>query len=92
MKTWISVFVFSSILSLSLHGEDTNKLSLSVPDMTCPSCAASVEKELKKIDGISDIEISIGSKSVVVTISHGKKVTNAQLDSAIKLAGFEVKR
>lgn len=91
MKTFVSAIIFVFLNSFALAGEK-RVVTLSVPGMTCPSCASSIERELKKLDGISDIEISIGSRSVVVTMAESSKILNSHLDSAIKAAGFEVKR
>lgn len=41
---------------------------ISVEGMTCAHCKASVEKALKKMDGVADAQVSLEEKAAVVTL------------------------
>ena len=60
-------------------------LTLTVPDMHCGGCAASVQKAIHSVDPAARVEIDLGSRRVAVeTIA-----TPVQLVAAVERAGFE---
>lgn len=67
--------------------EKNKRISLSISGMHCASCAAIIERTLKKIPGISSASVNFGSEKALVT--YDESVIN--LDSiinAIKKAGY----
>jgi len=63
------------------------KAKIKIEGMTCASCAAHVEKELKKLPGARNVVVN-----AVMGTAHGeffKTVTEAQLKGAVKEAGYE---
>jgi len=74
----VIVFAEESILLVKIKG------------MTCPSCAASVEREVTKLDGVGSVKISIADGSARIRVKEGVLIKDAVIDDAIKKAGFVV--
>lgn len=90
MKIFTLLFVFN-LLSPLAWGKELQKIVFSVPKMTCPACASSIERELKKAEEVSGIDINIGSKEVTLTLKDETKVNIRQLIDSIKSAGFDAR-
>ncbi|WP_075591378.1 SO_0444 family Cu/Zn efflux transporter [Labilibacter marinus] len=71
----------------SFAGNLTTK-TFQVEGMTCSHCKASVEKNLKKIDGIN---IVIASPSINTVEITGKEIDESQVEKAINELGYDVK-
>ncbi|MCB0274821.1 MAG: SO_0444 family Cu/Zn efflux transporter [Calditrichaeota bacterium] len=71
---------------MSTEGKDLSGkgLLLSIPDMTCKHCVATIETALKSIDGVDDIEINLENHQVLVT---GKPDSDA-VSKAVVEAGY----
>lgn len=64
-------------------------LSLPILGMTCANCVATVERNLKKVDGVETANVNLSSERAAVTYDPGK----ANLDEFIKRvqgAGYQV--
>lgn len=57
-----------------------------VTGMTCGHCAASVEKELKTIPTVSEVQVDVESGAVTVTSAHPLDI--ASVSAAIDEAGY----
>jgi mercuric ion binding protein len=68
---------------------DVDEYVVGVNGMACPFCAYGVEKKLKDIDGVSELTIRIKDGEVDVPVDQ--TVTPAQIQTAIKKAGFELR-
>jgi len=60
--------------------------TLKVEGMNCQHCQMAVEKALKGIAGVENVQVDLANKEVVVTGSAGRD----QLAKAIQEAGYEV--
>lgn len=60
-----------------------------VTGMTCGHCAASVEKELKTIPTVSEVQVDVDSGAVTVTSEHPLDI--ASVSAAIDEAGYTLK-
>lgn len=78
-------------LSLSAHGDEHEdgpfRLTLSVGGMTCGACASTITKQVSDMQGVSEVAISLLSKSATVIIVH-KKSAEAVVE-IIEDCGFE---
>jgi copper chaperone CopZ len=70
-------------------GQD--RVMIPVAGMTCGGCAASINREVKKLDGILDIEVDHlkGAVTVVRVTNH---VTVDQIVEAINKTGFKASK
>jgi P-type Cu+ transporter len=69
--------------------ENKETLSLPVEGMTCASCVLRVEKTLKKIDGIENINVNLATEKVTFTINNLKADLN-QISDAVDSAGYKI--
>ncbi|MDI9408771.1 MAG: heavy metal-associated domain-containing protein [Candidatus Pacebacteria bacterium] len=63
-------------------------LKLSVEGMHCGGCAASVEKSLRTVAGVSSVTVDLAQKTAVV---DGAGITPSALIAALATAGFEAR-
>jgi copper chaperone len=66
------------------------KIVLNVSGMTCNHCKMKVEKALKTLDGVEDVQINLEDGTADVSFDSGK-VSADDLKAAIGDAGYEVK-
>jgi len=62
---------------------------LKVQGMSCGGCVKSVEKVLRAIDGVKNVQVSLENANVNIDYDTGKTDTVA-FKSAIVDAGFEI--
>ncbi|GAB6880126.1 heavy metal translocating P-type ATPase [Halorubrum gandharaense] len=64
-------------------------VTLSVPEMDCPSCAGKVDKSLRRVDGVieSDLRPTEGTATVTYDPDH---IDETDVITAIEGAGYEV--
>lgn len=65
---------------------DSCKVALKITGMSCPMCAASVERSLKKVDGVKTAEVSLEKGTAVVTVDPAK-MNAAKIMQAVADAG-----
>lgn len=62
------------------------ELTYTVPGMHCANCRAAVDRELRLIGGVRDVDVDLDTKRVVV---RGEDLDDAALRAAIEEAGYE---
>ena len=72
---------------------DTKQITLPVLGMTCANCVAAVERNSKKVDGVSDASVNYASEKVTFTydpalLSAGEATT--QVIARVERAGYKV--
>ena len=61
---------------------------LSVPDMTCGHCKATVEKALLSLDGVESASVDLDAKTAIV--EHSERVSEDLLRGVVTAAGYSV--
>jgi copper chaperone len=61
--------------------------TFSVDGMSCDHCVHAVTGEVTKVDGVSDVAVDLGAKTVTVT---GEQFTDDAVRAAIDEAGYTV--
>jgi copper chaperone CopZ len=82
------VLVFALLIGVACAKVVTK--TLRVNGMTCGGCSASVERALKKVDGVLDAKAKYGPKGTVWVKYDDKKIDLAKIKKIIEDAGFEV--
>ncbi|MCX2727906.1 heavy-metal-associated domain-containing protein [Thermomicrobium sp. 4228-Ro] len=59
-----------------------------VPDVSCQHCIRAITEELRKIEGIQDIEVDLTSKTVRVVSEE--TVPDERIRSGIEEAGYTI--
>ncbi len=63
--------------------------TIAVEGMTCGHCVSSVQKEVGKVEGVTDVSVDLESGQV--TIVADSTPDPAVLQEAVEEAGFEVR-
>ncbi len=62
--------------------------TVKIEGMMCSHCAGAVEKALKALSGVSDVQVQLEEKKALVTCNEN--VTDADLTKAVVDAGYTV--
>lgn len=83
-------FVYSLLLALAFSGTALaeTRYDMRVDGLACPYCAYGIEKKLKQVDGVKDIEIDLAAGMVRVTVAEGVELTEPQMKKLFDDAGF----
>ena len=65
----------------------TSVVTIPVEGMSCVSCAATVKKAIQKIDGVTEVEVSLEHRAARVRYINGK-VSPDQLVAAVNHLGY----
>jgi Cu+-exporting ATPase len=63
-------------------------VDLAITGMDCVNCAANVERALKKVDGVLDVNVNFASEHALITVAAG--VLREELVGAVEKAGYQV--
>lgn len=63
-------------------------VDLAITGMDCVNCAANVERSLKKVDGVLNVNVNFASEHALLTVAPG--VTRESLVQAVQKAGYGV--
>jgi Cu+-exporting ATPase len=84
-----SLLAIIVMVTMSLFaGEKSKTVTLSVSGMTCESCVNTVEKALKKVNGVENVKVALKEKTATVTLASNSKTTAVQLIKTVGDAGF----
>ncbi len=70
-------------------GGARNDAVLKISGMTCASCAATIEKSLLGVKGVSSAQVNLGNETAVIDY-EADKVNIADLEKAVADAGYQV--
>ena len=69
--------------------ENKNQISLPVTGMTCANCVSSVERNLKKIEGVDTVNVNLTTERA--TVEFNPRLTNVDaFVSRIERAGYGI--
>lgn len=83
IATIIMAFCFSSAVLAA-------RVDIDVNGMTCGMCVESITKELKFTEKVEQIHVSLENKKATFIEVKGKKISDYEIKTAIKKAGYEV--
>jgi copper chaperone len=66
-----------------------DELRYSVPGISCAHCSHAISGEVKKVEGVSTVDVDLPTRTVVV---RGSAVDDSSVRAAIVDAGYEVTR
>jgi len=66
------------------------KITLKIKDMSCASCAQTVEKALNKADGVSEAQVNFAAEKAYITFDP-RKSSREKLIKVVKNSGYDVK-
>ena len=86
-KSLITAVLFTLFSMPALASQKT--VTLSVPGMTCSACPITVKAALKRVDGVSSVQVRYEERDATVTFDDEKTeaTTNAGYPSTLKQSG-----
>jgi mercuric ion binding protein len=73
--------------SLAAHAAGTQYV-MRVDGLACPYCAYGIEKKLKSIEAVEQIDVDLNNGLVTVNAREGTTLTEPQIKQLFKDAGF----
>jgi copper chaperone CopZ len=73
---------------LALASETT--ITAHIEGMTCPACAASVERQFRKLPGVNAVNISLSEGTASVTLRQGMRMSEEEIKKAVEEAGYKL--
>lgn len=64
------------------------KIKINIEGMHCASCATNIERSLKKVSGVSEVNVSVIGKKAFAVIDE--KTSSEELKKAVARAGYKV--
>ncbi len=71
------------------YGVPTATLELPLTGMTCTNCANTIQRRLRKTDGVLEANVNYANEKATVTYAPGA-ITRADLVAAVRQAGYDV--
>jgi len=63
-----------------------NETTMTVQDMSCGHCVATVQGALEQVDGVESVHVSLETK--VATVFHHGEIDRYALEEAVQAVGF----
>jgi copper chaperone CopZ len=79
---------FVVMASSAAHAET---IEMKVNGLVCSFCAQGIEKTLRKNPATQDVVVSLENRLVAVATKDGQDIADAELVTALKNAGYDVK-
>ena len=92
MKRKLGIIVGAALLALLGVNDKVNAqvtdATVRVDGLSCPFCAYSLEKQLKKVNGTGDVVIEVNDGIAELSARKGESLGIEELDEAVGKAGF----
>ena len=89
-----STFLLTGVFALFLAAvtacstAETRTARINVPTAQCGMCANNIDKALKQVDGVKEVNVDMDTKVVSVVYDAGRTDT-AKMEQAIARAGYQ---
>ncbi|MBI1285476.1 MAG: copper chaperone [Thiobacillus sp.] len=83
--------ILGTPLNSSLAAEKNTTYAFQADGLACPFCAYGIEKQVLKLKGVVAVNTDVASGKVVITVRKGATLDEAQVDDAVKRAGFTMR-
>lgn len=84
-------FLYAMLFAMTLNGVALaagTQYTMRVDGLACPYCAYGIEKKLKQIEGVQDIDVDLNAGLVQVKVAEGVELTEPQMKKLFNDAGF----
>ncbi len=95
-QVWKSITgVLTGLLITTALASSSNpggeRITLRVDGLSCPFCAYGLEKNLKSLEGVSNLDIKVNDGLAAFDVKAGVTITDEQLKKAVSDAGFTLR-
>jgi len=73
-----------------VQNDGPRQVEVTILGMSCPFCAYGVQQKLKKLDGVTELEVVLETGLATLRLEEDADISNALLQETVKDAGFEV--
>ncbi len=77
-------------MTQKINHNNEEKVQLDIGGMHCASCAANIERRLKKADGVIDVSVPFPLERASITYDP-QKIDRRQIEKSIEELGFEIR-
>ena len=91
MKQFLMIFAVTGLVSfqaMAAQSEGAIQYDMRVDGMACPYCAYGIEKKLKTIDGVHQVDVDLEKGIVSVCTTDDVTFTDKGMTALFKDAGF----
>jgi mercuric ion transport protein len=74
---------------VSVSASNINKVEYRIKGMTCTGCEVHIESEVNKLDGIIEVKATHEKGNTIVTYDK-TKVTNTEIEAAVRKTGYKI--
>ena len=79
------VLVVSLLFVSSGAYADSTVYQIGVDGMACPFCVYGVEKQLRKVDGVTEVETELKTGTILLTVTEGEPLTRKQYVKLLRM-------
>jgi copper chaperone CopZ len=83
--------VVVSLLWPSYSSAQIEEVKIGIEGLTCNLCAITLERSLRRVDGVEDVRVEVGDEAVTVRLKAGVPFNLEQLNTAVKNAGQQAR-
>ena len=87
----VGFFIMTGDIMAQSSPEVDKKITLHLDGLSCPFCAYGLEKNLKKLEGMSELDIKINEGIASFRVTNAEQITDEQLQKVVKEAGFTLR-
>ena len=87
----IGLFLLLGLLSIPGYSQDVHFIELGVNGLHCSACSFTVEKSLKKVDGVSVVQMDLNQRAGKILFADGMQPSSVDLAKAVSDAGYSVR-
>ena len=69
-----------------MNNQTTTTTTVTAPDIVCGGCAGAIKNALRKVEGVSNVEVDVDAKRV--SVEHGGDVSREEIVDILDRAGF----
>jgi copper chaperone CopZ len=93
------ILLILTVLSATLYAGDDDKknlkgdnIQIEVDGLSCPFCAYGLEKKLKALDSIDQLDIDLNEGLIKITLKKGKEISRKDVKEKVAEAGFTLRK
>lgn len=87
----LSLFFFlTTTINAQINNQKLVYVKIEVKGLACPFCAFGMEKELKKVAGVKNVEIELKKGLAFISVPKNQRPTSENLEKIVTEAGFTV--
>ena len=72
------------------QNDEPRQIEVTILGMACPFCAYGVQQKLKRLDGVTELEVVLETGVATLRLREDADVSNELLQETVKDSGFEL--